>query len=106
MGVSMPDPAPVEYLWRIDRCRGSLDCFAAYSDRRPTALEHWDGHLVRYRIVRRTPKRVYYEDHGRTRFLNRQTLETTGQDGTGRPWYDGYLYAEKPPMPETESSHA
>lgn len=36
-------------------------------------------HVVKFPVVRKTPKRVYYEINGRTRFVNRQVLEADGK---------------------------
>ena len=92
--------AHVEHLWGIDHCRGSLDCFTAYRTEPVTPQDHWDGHLIEYPITRRTPKRVYYEERGRERFVNRQELEEDGEASTGRRWWQSHLYAVKPPMPD------
>ncbi|WP_256789871.1 hypothetical protein [Frankia sp. AvcI1] len=98
-------PALGDWLWEIEDCRGSLDCWTAYAGRTVGPEEHWKGHLERIRITRRTPKRVYYDAgfgrQNRERSVDRAELETTGESRQGRSWWEGTLYAAEPPMPES-----
>ncbi|MCK9897666.1 hypothetical protein [Frankia sp. AgB32] len=93
-------PAIGDWLWEINQCRGSLDCWTAYANRKVSPGEHWKGHLHRLRITRRTPKRVYCEDHRRERFTSRADLETAGQSSYGRERHEPELHAAEPPMPD------
>lgn len=103
----MTDPGtPTEYLYAVDHCRGSLDCFTAYLGHPATPEEHWAGHLTRFRITRRTPKRIYYvqgENPAQTRvaYVDRQKIEADGEVTRGRYYApDHHLYLTEPPMPE------
>lgn len=94
----------IEYLYAVDFCRGSLDCFTAHLDHPVTPQEHWAGHLVRFRITHKTPRRVFFENHrGRIQSVDRQTIEATGEIYRGGSHFgapDSHLYLAEPPMPK------
>lgn len=92
-----------DWLWQIDHCLGSLDCYTGYrpSDQQPTPEEHWNAHLVRHPVEKRTPKRIYFADGqgpGRRRFIvDRATLEADGKAYCAS--LRAFVYAAEPPMP-------
>ncbi|RYJ29379.1 hypothetical protein CU044_2120 [Streptomyces sp. L-9-10] len=60
-------PAPVEYLYGID---STVD---------DDSTHYQPPRVVKFRIIKKTPKRVYYEINGWTRFVDRQRLEADGK---------------------------
>jgi hypothetical protein len=63
----MTAPALVEFVYGIDSTVSDDTRFY----RAP--------HVVKFRVVKKTPKRVYYEIKGWTRFVDRHRLETDGK---------------------------
>lgn len=91
-------PAIGEWLWEIEPCRGSLDCWTAYAGRKVSPEAHWNGHLRRYRIIKRTPRRIYLTDCGRTYVVDRTALDANGSVRSSRLYAE--LYAAEPSMPD------
>lgn len=60
-------PARVEFLYGIDS--------TVHDDSR----FYVPPHAVKFPVVRKTPRRVYYKINGRTRYVNRQVLEADGK---------------------------
>ncbi len=96
------DTLPVEYLYAIDHCRGSLDCDNAYEPMTPE--QHWQHHIRSFRITKRTAKRIYYvrREPGDIGYVDRQGLEEKGEVWRAGGWWeaDKHLYATPPPAPE------
>ncbi|MGV0098290.1 hypothetical protein [Streptomyces californicus] len=63
----MTTPERTEYVWGID---STVD---------DDSTRYRPPHAVSFPVVKKTPKRVYYECRGMTRFVDRQRLEADGQ---------------------------
>lgn len=63
-------------------------------------------HAVAFPITKRTPKRVYYEINGRTRFVDRQQLEADGQVRRVGGWWEPDLtvYLSEPTLEQPTGS--
>lgn len=91
------DPAAIEYLYGIDSSVADDNRF--YEPPR----------VVRFRILKKTPKRIYYvasrdwETRTRTGFVDRQRIEADGEIyQRNRHWSapDFHLYLAEPELPQ------
>ncbi|RPK56260.1 hypothetical protein EES43_24770 [Streptomyces sp. ADI96-02] len=73
------DVTTTEYLYGIDT---SVHDDARFYQR---------PHAVAFPVVKKTPKRVYYEINGRTRFVDRQRLEADGKVQRVGGWWESDL---------------
>ncbi|MEU8740567.1 hypothetical protein [Streptomyces halstedii] len=89
----MSEIAVTEYVYGIDSSVHDDDRF------------YEAPHAVKFPVVKKTAKRVYYEINGRTRFVDRQRLEADGEVRRVGGWWERDLtvYLREPAVEQLAS---